>query len=61
MLVETDNKPHSFTIDWYLLGVFLYELLVGLPPFYNNNKTLMLEQIKNAKPKVPSNISPACK
>jgi len=35
MLVETDNKPHTACIDWYLLGVFVYEMLVGLPPFFN--------------------------
>ena len=61
MLVETDNKPHSFTIDWYLLGVFAFEIMVGVPPFFNKNKTVMLEQIKSAKPKYPSHLSPACK
>lgn len=37
MLTNTDNKMHSSVIDWYLLGVFCYELLTGYPPFYNNN------------------------
>ena len=61
MLVDTDNKPHSFTIDWYLLGVFVYELIMGFPPFYSENKTTMLDQIKNSRPKLPNHISPACK
>ena len=30
------------SIDWYLLGVcpplLLYEMLVGIPPYYSNNK-----------------------
>jgi serum/glucocorticoid-regulated kinase 2 len=46
MLVETDNKPHTSVIDWYLLGVFVYEMLTGLPPFYNENRMVMFEQIK---------------
>ena len=36
---EMLNKTgHSFTIDWYMLGVIFYELLVGLPPFYNKDR-----------------------
>lgn len=41
MLVETDNKPHTFSIDWYLLGVFVFEMLVGMPPFFNENRMAM--------------------
>jgi serine/threonine protein kinase len=29
---------HGKSIDWYLLGVLLYEMLVGIPPYYSNNK-----------------------
>ena len=29
---------HSQAIDWYLLGVLLYEMLVGIPPYYSSNK-----------------------
>lgn len=29
---------HGKAIDWYLLGVLLYEMLVGIPPYYSNNK-----------------------
>ena len=46
MLVETDNKPHTACMDWYLLGVFVYEMLVGLPPFFNQNRGVMFDQIK---------------
>lgn len=29
---------HGKSVDWYLLGVLLYEMLVGIPPYYANNK-----------------------
>ena len=29
---------HGKSVDWYLLGVLLYEMLVGAPPYYSNNK-----------------------
>ena len=29
---------HGKSVDWYLLGVLLYEMLVGIPPYYSNSK-----------------------
>lgn len=29
---------HGKAVDWYLLGVLLYEFLVGIPPYYDNNR-----------------------
>lgn len=32
-----NRSGHGKAIDWYLLGVLLYEMLVGLPPYYCKN------------------------
>lgn len=29
---------HGKAVDWYLLGVVIYEMLCGIPPYYANNK-----------------------
>ena len=28
------RQGHGRQVDWYLLGVMTYELLVGIPPYY---------------------------
>jgi serine/threonine protein kinase len=34
MLVPGEKKPHTKALDWYLLGIFIYELIHGEPPFH---------------------------
>jgi serine/threonine protein kinase len=32
------RQGHNKTVDWYMLGVLIYEMLMGLPPFYHKNR-----------------------
>jgi serine/threonine protein kinase len=32
------RSGHGKAVDWYLLGVLIYEMLVGIPPYFNTNK-----------------------
>ena len=32
------RKGHGKSVDWYLLGVMIYEMLVGKTPYYSTDK-----------------------
>lgn len=33
------GRHYNYSVDYYTLGVLFYEMLVGLPPHYNENKS----------------------
>lgn len=39
------RSGHGKSVDWYLLGVLLYEMLVGQPPYFCNNKEQLFYNI----------------
>jgi len=48
------GKGHSKPVDWWSLGILLYEMLVGIPPFYSENMNEMYELILKSPLKFPS-------
>ncbi len=44
---------HSKSIDWYLLGVLIYEMLVGVPPYFNPDKAILFKNIEMGPLKIP--------
>lgn len=47
------KSGHSFQIDYYALGILLYELLFGRSPFYAPKKEDIFFAILNSEPKFP--------
>jgi serine/threonine protein kinase len=47
---------HNKAVDWWSLGILLYEMLTGLPPFYNENVNEMYELILHAPLTFPDHV-----
>jgi serum/glucocorticoid-regulated kinase 2 len=56
-----EGTGHGKSVDWWCLGIFLYELTVGVTPFYSGNVDEMYHKIVNAKIKFPPRLSEECK
>ena len=55
------NKGHGKGADWWSFGCFLYELLVGITPFFENDPILIFNRVLKRDIKFPSNFPPAAK
>eukprot|EP00667_Euglena_gracilis_P000179 EG_transcript_179 len=47
------QQPHSFPVDWWALGIILYEFLYGCPPFNDESPAKIFRNILEAELEIP--------
>lgn len=50
------KSGHGKMMDWYLLGVLLYEMLLGVPPFYAETKEELFHNIEHEELSLPEGL-----
>lgn len=55
------KRPYDRTVDWWCLGSVLFEMLVGLPPFYSKDRNEMYDRILHQKLFIPQTVSMPCR
>ncbi len=58
MLEDTD---YGLAVDWWGVGVVMYEMMIGRLPFYNRDHDTLFELIVLQEVRFPSTISPEAK
>ncbi|KAI8084286.1 camp-dependent protein kinase 10 [Gilbertella persicaria] len=48
------SKGHSKSVDWWSLGILIFEMMAGYPPFYDDNHFGIYERILGGKVQYPN-------
>jgi serine/threonine protein kinase len=51
--IVTRAKTHNYEVDWWTLGILMYELYYGVTPFLSDSREDIIENIKNKKLSFP--------
>ena len=51
------KQGHGKPVDWWCLGSVIFEMMVGLPPFYSKSRAELFDKIKFGNPNLPIYLS----
>ena len=54
-----NHKQYGPSVDWWALGILMYELLFGKTPFVDENRSKLYDNIRTAPLQFPDNADPA--
>ena len=43
-----EKKAYDKNVDWWAVGVLIYEMLIGVTPFFNRNQNVLMSKIQSA-------------
>lgn len=55
------SKGHGKPVDWWALGILVFEMLAGYPPFFDDNPFGIYEKILRGRVHFPSHFDPIAK
>jgi len=50
------SKDYGKPVDWYALGILIFEMLSGYPPYYNDNHVRLYEAVLEGNMKFPAHF-----
>ncbi|XP_072941846.1 ribosomal protein S6 kinase alpha-1-like [Epargyreus clarus] len=55
------SKGYTYSVDWWSLGILMYEMNAGYPPFYSSDTMKLYGKILDGQFRTPDCMTPACK
>jgi serine/threonine protein kinase len=52
------GQDYGKEVDWWSLGTLIYEMLVGNPPFYDDDTQKMYQNKMSAEIEIPDDMDP---
>ncbi|KAJ1916969.1 Ribosomal protein S6 kinase beta-2 [Tieghemiomyces parasiticus] len=53
-----DAQPYDRAVDWWSLGILLFDMITGAPPFTGSNRETVMSAIRRKEVKFPAFVSP---